>query len=205
MEFGAQATALLVIDMQNGFCSDDGSVNRIGLPAERLRSVIEPCVRLVQAAQAVGVPVIYTRFVYRPDFSDGGVLVKELLPALKTERALIKGSWDAEIVDQLRPAEQDFVIDKNRASGFYATGMEPVLRGLGIENLVVCGVTTNCCVETTVRDASQRDYRTFVVTDAVAEFDDERHRVALQSMAMLFADVVEVSDVLARWQGRVTV
>ncbi len=204
MEFGVLATALLVIDMQNGFCSDDGSVNRIGLPAERLRAVIKPCARLVQAAQAVGVPVIYTRFVFRPDFADGGVMVKELLPALETEHALTAGSWDAEIVDELQPEKEDFVVDKNRPSGFYATGMEPILKGLGIENLVVCGVTTNCCVETTVRDASQRDYRPFVVADAVAEFDDERHTVALQSMAMLFADVVEVNDVLERWQGQAT-
>ena len=202
MNFSAKATALLVIDMQNGFCSDDGSVKRIGLPAERLRSVIEPCVRLVQAAQAAGVPVIYTRYVYRPDFADGGLMVKEFMPALKTERALTAGSWDAEIVDELQPTEENFVIDKNRPSGFYATGMEPILKGLGIESLVVCGVTTNCCVETTVRDASQRDYRTFVVADAVAEFDDQRHEVALQSMAMLFADVVEVSDVLAIWQAQ---
>ncbi len=202
MNFSAKATALLVIDMQNGFCSDDGSVNRIGLPAVRLRSVVEPCVRLVQAAQAAGVPVIYTRYVYRPDFADGGLMVKEFMPALKTEHALTAGSWDAEIVDELQPTEEDFVIDKNRPSGFYATGMEPILRGLGIESLVVCGVTTNCCVETTVRDASQRDYRTFVVADAVAEFDDQRHEVALQSMAMLFADVVEVSKVLANWQAQ---
>jgi ureidoacrylate peracid hydrolase len=200
VEFGTQATALLVIDMQNGFCSDEGSVNRVGLPAARLRTVVDPCVRLVQAARSAGVAVIYTRFVYRPDFADGGVMVKELIPALQTENSLADGSWDAEIVDELQPLKEDFVINKNRPSGFYATGMEPVLKGLGVENLVVCGVTTNCCVETTVRDASQRDYHTFVVADAVAEFDDERHRVALQSMAMLFADVVEVSDVLERWQ-----
>jgi ureidoacrylate peracid hydrolase len=203
MKFGTQTTALLVIDMQNGFCSDEGSVNRIGLPVARLRTAIAPCVQLVEAAHAVRVPVIYTRYVYRPDFADGGLLVKELLPALRTERALIAGSWDAEIINELQPKEADFVIDKNRASGFYATGMEPILKGLGIENLVVCGVTTNCCVETTVRDASQRDYRTFVVSDAVAEFDDQRHQVALQSMGMLFADIVEVSDVLASWQGQV--
>lgn len=204
MEFSKKATALLVIDMQNGFCSDDGSVNRIGLSAERLRMVIEPCVRLVQAARSASVPVIFTRFVYRPDYADGGVMVKEFFPALETENALAAGSWDAEIVDELQSKADDFVVVKNRPSGFYATGMEPILNGLGIENLVVCGVTTNCCVETTVRDASQRDYHTFVVADAVAEFDEDRHRVALQSMEMLFADVVEVSDVLERWQMDVT-
>jgi ureidoacrylate peracid hydrolase len=202
MELKSQATALLVIDMQNGFCSDDGSVNRVGLPTQRLRTVIDPCVRLVEAARTADVPVIYTRYVYRADFADGGLMVHELLPALKTEKALIAGSWDAEIIDELQPKEKDFVIDKNRPSGFYATGMEPVLKGLELDSLVVCGVTTNCCVETTVRDASQRDYRCFVVADAVAEFDDQRHDAALQSMAMLFAAVVDVDDVTSCWRDR---
>ena len=75
------------------------------------------------------------------------------------------------------------------------------MKGLKVENLVVCGVTTNCCVETTVRDASQRDYRTFVVADAVAEYEDDRHEVALKSMGMLFAPVITSKDVAAAWTG----
>ena len=192
-------TVLLVVDMQNGFCHDDGAINRMGLPAARLRGAVEPCARLVAAARAARVPVLFTRYVYRPDYADGGLLVDELMPGLKTHEALRAGSWDAEVIDALAPEAGERVIDKNRPSAFFGTDLEATLKTLGTRNLVVCGVTTNCCVETTVRDASQRDIRTFVVRDAVAEYDDERHAVALKSMALLFAYVVGLDDVLTGW------
>ena len=201
MEIQRNATALLVVDMQNGFCRDDGSVNDIGLPAARLQPAIEPCVRLVAAARAAQVPIIYTRYVYRPDYTDGGVMVTELIPDLASGKCLRAGTWDVEVVDELAPQDGDYVIDKNRPSSFYATGLEPILTSLGVRDLVVCGVTTNCCVETTVRDASQRDYHTFVVSDAVAEYEQDRHDVALKSMGMLFARLVKVDDVLTAWQA----
>ena len=103
------------------------------------------------------------------------------------------------LIEHARPQPGERVIDKNRPSAFIATGLEAMLGRMAVRNLVVCGVTTNCCVETTVRDAAQRDFRTWVVEDAVAEFDDERHRMALQSMAMLFAEVVPLSAVAAAW------
>jgi ureidoacrylate peracid hydrolase len=193
--------ALMVIDMQNGFCSDDGSVNRIGLPAARLRPAIAPCARLIGLAREAGIPVIYTRYMYRPDYADGGLMASELIPDLKNGKTLMAGTWDVEVVDELKPEDGDFIVDKNRPSAFYATGLEPILKGLDVDNLVVCGVTTNCCVETTVRDASQRDYRTFVVSDAVAEYEDDRHEVALKSMGMLFAHVITSEDVAAGWSG----
>jgi ureidoacrylate peracid hydrolase len=200
MELGREHTALMVVDMQNGFCHDDGSVNKVGLPAARLQPAIEPCVRLIAAARLAGIPIIYTRYVYRPDYTDGGVMVHELIPDLKNGRCLMAGTWDVEVLDELAPVNADYIIDKNRPSAFFATGLEPVLKGLAISDLVVCGVTTNCCVETTVRDASQRDYRTFVVQDAVAEYEDDRHAVALKSMGMLFAKLVSVDDVLSAWR-----
>jgi ureidoacrylate peracid hydrolase len=193
-------TALMVIDMQNGFCSEDGSVNAIGLPAARLRTAVPGCERLIAAARKAKLPVIYTRYMYRPDYADGGIMANELIPDLK--KTLKAGTWDVEVVDELAAKEHDFIVDKNRPSAFYATNLEPMLKGLAIENLVVCGVTTNCCVETTVRDASQRDYRTFVVADAVAEYEDDRHEVALKSMGMLFAHIVSTDEVEQAWQAR---
>jgi ureidoacrylate peracid hydrolase len=200
MELTAENTALLVVDMQNGFCHDDGSVNQIGLPAARLQTAIEPCRQLIAAARGANIPIIYTRYVYRPDYTDGGVMVHELIPDLKNGHCLAAGTWDIEVLDELAPGDDDFIIDKNRPSAFFSAEMEPMLKRLGISDLVVCGVTTNCCVETTVRDASQRDYRTFVVEDAVAEYEDDRNDVALKSMGMLFAGLVTVDDVLDAWR-----
>ena len=201
MELTASGTALIVIDMQNSFCSDTGGCDKAGLPVENLKVAIDPCGRLIAAARKFAVPVIYTRYVLRADYADAGVIIHELSPHLKEVDALVENTWDIEVVDALRPADGDHVIDKNRPSAFYATAFEATLKELGVDSLVVCGVTTNCCVESTVRDASQRDYKTFVVEDAVAEFEEDRHRVALQSMDRLFADVVRIEDVLAAWCG----
>ena len=103
------------------------------------------------------------------------------------------------MVEALSPRPGDYVVDKNRPSSFYATGLEPILNGLDIDSLVICGVTTNCCVETTVRDASQRDYKTFVVADATGELEQERHDFAINTMAFLFAEVVTVDVALQFW------
>ena len=128
-------------------------------------------------------------------------MAHELVPDLKNGKTLISGTWDVEVIDELAPGDGDFMIDKNRPSAFFGTNLDANLKNLGIENLVVCGVTTNCCVETTVRDASQRDYRTFVVKDAVAEYEDDRQEIALRSMDMLFAYLVTTADVEGAWQS----
>jgi ureidoacrylate peracid hydrolase len=193
--------ALLIVDMQNGFCHADGSVGRGGISIDHCRAVVSPAASLLATARASGVPVIFTRFVYRADYADGGILVHELRPHLKDRRALVQGEWDAEIVDELRPQPGDFVVDKNRFSAFYGTSLESILRSLDIHTLVVCGVTTNMCVESTVRDAGQRDYRVYVVRDAVGELDPERHVHALRAMAFGFAYVVERDEVEAALRG----
>ena len=199
MELSRDRTALIVVDMQNSFCADDGGCGKLGLPIKNLQVAIQPCVRVVAAARSAGIPIIFTRYMFRPDYADGGILIKHLLPELKDAQALQAGTWDTEVVPELTPRDGDFIVDKNRPSAFYATSLETLLNGIDVDSLVVCGVTTNCCVETTVRDASQRDYKTFVVEDAVAELDEERNRVALQSMAMLFANLTTVADVEGAW------
>jgi ureidoacrylate peracid hydrolase len=198
---GSDQTALLVVDMQNGFCHPQGSFATLGLDVSMCNTAIAGCRRLVDAAHAAGVPVIYTRYVYRADYRDGGVLVQEIMPALGSSGSLAAGSWDAELVDELPAGTDDFVIDKNRYSAFYGTGLEPVLTSLKVRNLVICGVTTNMCVETTARDASQRDYRTFVVSDATGELDKARHDMALATLGFGFCAVVDSDTVLSAWSS----
>lgn len=200
MTLSRDGTALLVIDMQNGFLEPEGSMQKIGLPhAELLRS-IPGCVSLVDAARAAQVPVIYTRYVYMPDYSDAGILPTELVPAMKEVGSLTTGSWDAEIIDALAPLPGDVIIDKSRPSSFYGTRLEPLLTSLQIRSLVMCGVTTNICVETTARDAGQRDYRVHVISDATAEFEQARHDHALTTIGFTFGWVNTVAEVLDAWK-----
>ncbi len=201
MQLTANATALLVIDMQNSFCVEAGGCGKAGFPVARLRGAIAPCAELIALARRAKVPVIYSRYVFAAGYADGGLMLEELWPHLKAAGALLAGTRDIDIIDELTPRGGDIVIDKNRPSAFFRSGLDQTLERLQVRNVVVCGVTTNCCVETTVRDAAQRDYRTFVVQEAVAEFDDERHAVALKSMAQLFARVITIPDVAAAWRG----
>ena len=185
--------------MQNGFCKATGSVDRIGFDIGMLTAAIEPCRKAIALARAASVPVIFTRYVYRADFADGGLMVTTMMPQLKEQDALIAGSWDADIVEELAPQPTDFIVDKNRPSSFYATGLEPILSSLGIKALAVCGVTTNCCVESTVRDASQRDIMPFVIAEATGELDRERHDAALKTMGMLFGKLVTLDELAEAW------
>lgn len=200
MGTNADRTALLIVDMQNSFLDAKGSMTRIGMSCERLRPAIDGCVRLVCAARELSIPVIFTRYVYLPGYADGGLVTSELLPAMRDVDALIQGSWDADIIAELAPRTDEIVIDKSRPSSFYGTRLEPALTGLGVTSLVVAGVTTNVCVETTVRDAGQRDYRTTVARDATAEYDDRRHSVALETMGYLFGWVKTVDTIIAAWR-----
>jgi ureidoacrylate peracid hydrolase len=192
-------TALLVIDMQNGFCHPKGSFASLGLDVSMTNAAIAGCVELVDAARAAGVPIVFTRYVYRPDYRDGGVLVQEILPAMADVHSLEEGTWDGELVDELQPREDEFIIDKNRYSAFYGTRLEPILTSLGIRNLVICGVTTNMCVETTARDGSQRDYRVTVISDATGELEQARHDHALGTLGFGFGWVAPREDVIGEW------
>jgi ureidoacrylate peracid hydrolase len=202
-EIPSDGVALHLVDMQNGFCKPTGSFAKMtagrGLSIDLCEKAIGGCQRLLEAARLADIPVVFTRYVYHHDYVDGGVLL-EKYPEMKEIGSLAEGSWDAAIIDELAPRPTEFVIDKSRYSSFYGTRLEPILNGLGVTSLVVGGVTTNICVETTVRDASQRDYRVFVVSDATGELNQARHDNALEIMAYGFGWVVESDKVLAAWR-----
>ncbi|MSO64657.1 MAG: cysteine hydrolase [Alphaproteobacteria bacterium] len=192
--------ALIVVDMQNGFLEEKGSMARLGFPYQRLREAIPGCQRLIAAARKAGIPVFFTQYVYQSDFKDGGVLMDEIMPALKDVRLCAKGTWDADLAEGFKPYADETVIEKNRPSAFYSTQLDSILRAMRIENLVICGVTSNMCVETTVRDASQRDFRTFVAADAIAEVEEDRHRIALKTMGNFFGAALTVNEILDSWK-----
>lgn len=194
------STALIVVDMQNGFVSPQGSCGRTGFPIAAVEGVVAPCKAAIDAARRAGVPIVFTRYTYRADFRDGGFMLREKFPMLADAQALIAGSWDQAILEEMGVQPNDFIIDKNRPSSFLGTPLASYLKGLGVQEVVVCGVTTSCCVETTVRDASQLDFRTFVLTDAVAEWEEDRQNAALKTMGILFAHLLTTRELTAAWQ-----
>ena len=190
------ATALLLVDLQKAFCDDDGSMARQGRPIERMRAAAAASAKLVGAARLARIPVIWTRIAYRPDYLDGGRLLWDLRPNLRALGALKLGSPDVEISAVAGWSAGDILIDKCRYSALYATPLEAQLRALGTERVLVAGVTTSMCVESTVRDLAQRDYETIVVSEACGDFDEVRHAASLDAMAFGFAELVGLDGAL---------
>ncbi|MDQ0642688.1 cysteine hydrolase family protein [Microbacterium murale] len=198
----ASDVALSVIDMQNAFLREEYSLG-IAETQEPFAAALPGSVKLVEAARAAGVPVIYTRYAYLPGNED------QLDPAGRAEGTalsprLVAGTVDIEIVDELAPIDGEIVLDKSRPSAFYGTRLEPYLTARGIRSVVICGVTTNICVETTARDASQRGYKTYVIEDAVGEAELSRHWHALYTIEFIFGTVATVEDVQRSWDVPVT-
>jgi ureidoacrylate peracid hydrolase len=135
-------------------------------------------------------PVIWTRHVLRSDHADAGLLTTELRPRLGQIGALARGTADVEIPAEAGVEPSDFVLDKPRYSAFFGTSLDMLLAARGVRALMVGGVTTSMCVESSVRDAAQRDIRTFVVREAVADFDTARHAASLAAIAFGFARVI---------------
>jgi ureidoacrylate peracid hydrolase len=185
--------ALIVVDMQNGFCMAEGFMNKIGLDYVTSAEAVEPIARLVVAARSAGIPIVFTRYSLNEDYSDAGLLL-ERFPAIRDARGIVRGGWDADVVDELRPREGEIVLDKTRYSAFYATDLEERLQALGVDTVIVCGVTTNICVESTVRDAFFRDIRVVVPSDGTAAVTRELHEGALADFEYGFGDVTTVAE-----------
>jgi ureidoacrylate peracid hydrolase len=193
-------SAVLVIDMQNGFVHPDGSLPRMGLGLPGAPEAVARTAALIAEARAKSVPVLFTRHVYRDGMLDMPARMKELLAqsagdGSSTPTILARGSWDAEVIDDLKPEPGEVVIDKNRFDAFLYTDLEVQLRALGVTRLVVCGVVTNVCVESTVRSGQQRDFEIYVAADCTAA-QPEFHEPALAGMASVFGAVGPWSDAL---------
>ena len=195
--------ALLVIDMQNGFCHPEGSLPSLGLALAGADRAVERAAAAVTAARAEGLPVVFTRHVYRPGRADEGRNLHSAHPRLAEISSLAAGSWDAEVVDELGCGPDDLVVDKARFDAFLWTSLDPLLRGLGAEELVVCGVVTNICVESTVRAAYMRDYRVTLLGDACAAMTPRLHELGLEVMGECgFATVRTVAEVFGAETAR---
>ena len=181
------ATALVIIDMQRDFMKPGGFGETLGNDVSQLARAVEPIANLLTAARRMGMLVVHTREGHEPDLSDAPpAKVERGAPSLRIGdpgpmgRILIRGEPGHDIIPALYPVDGEVVIDKPGKGAFYATELGDVLDKYGIENLLVCGVTTEVCVNTTVREANDRGYRCVVISDGCASYFPEFHEMGLR-------------------------
>jgi nicotinamidase-related amidase len=186
---------LLVVDMQNGFCHPDGSFPRIGRGLEGAMDAVANAAVAVGQARAAGTPVVFTRHLYRPGRPDEGAALIRNSPELAGVSGLAAGTWDAEVCDELGCTPQDLVVDKVRFDAFQWTSLEPLLRGLGVTALMICGVVTNICVETTARSAFMRDFPVTLLADCCAAKTRRLHDLSVEVLSSYeLAEIANVTD-----------
>lgn len=181
VEIDLHRTAMIVVDMQNAYAKKGGMLDLgsgSGFDEERTKPVIEANQKLLPAARAAGVKIIYLQFGYKPDLSDAG---GPMSPNIKKQMALkmirerpevhdkliVEGTWGWQIIDELTPLAEDIVVKKSRYSGFAGTTLENQLLSMDIRHLLFTGVATNVCVESTAREAYFREFWPILIEDAM--------------------------------------
>jgi nicotinamidase-related amidase len=202
--FNPAQAALLIIDMQRDFLEPGGFGAALGNDVSRLRAAIGPTKILLQAARNFGLCVIHTREGHLPDRSDlpaakyrRGRFAPRIGDAGPMGRILIRGEAGHAIISELAPLAGETVIDKPGKGAFYATDLEAVLRDRGVSQVLVCGVTTEVCVFSTVREANDRGFDCLVLRDCTASYFPAFHEQSLRMIAAqdgIFGWVGESAD-----------
>ncbi|MFC6974759.1 cysteine hydrolase family protein [Halomicroarcula sp. GCM10025709] len=183
MQFDPADTALIVVDMQNGFCHPEGS-----LYAPDSEAAIEPVTDLIDRAGAAGAAVVLTRDVHPPEqFADAHYYDE----FERWGEHVVEGSWEADLVEALDPEAAELVVEKHTYDAFYETQLEGWLDAHGIDDLVICGTLANVCVLHTASSAGLRDFRPVLVEDAVGFIEQDHREYALEHADWLFGEVTD--------------
>ncbi|MDX1746198.1 MAG: isochorismatase family cysteine hydrolase [Halobacteriales archaeon] len=187
MEFDPERTAVVVVDMQNGFCHPDGSLYAPGSEA-----ATDPIAGLLEEGRAAKVSVIFTRDVHPPDQFADAYYYNEFA---RWGEHVLEGSWEAEIVDGLEVHENDHVVVKHTYDAFYQTDLEGHLDAHGIDDLLICGTLANVCVLHTAGSAGLRDYRPVLITDCIGFIEEGHREYAVEHADWLFGETVQSTDI----------
>ena len=192
-------TALLVVDMQNDFCAPGGYIDAVmGRDVGGSVPVAEAIAGLLETARGAGVPVIWVRAAYDPENLSAPMLTKIREMGLEHAVCCAAGSWGADWF-MIRPADGEPEIVKHRYSAFVGTPLEAMLRRRGVRTLVIAGVATNICIDSTLRDAFLRDYYVAVPAECVGSANRALHEATLQNVGFLFGDLTGGEEIARIW------
>ena len=193
-------TALLVIDLQVDFAAPEGAMAQSGADMKQVEAAQAKIAELVEAARTAAVPCVFTRAVTAPERqtpieAEGRGRHGEPAPTI-----CLAGSHGADFVSP-RPREDELVITKQRYSIFPGTGLAEALKSRGVDTLIFCGLTTECCVQSSAWDAFERDFHVFVAADAVAAYEPALHQAALRSLELSGAILAPAAAFAASWKN----
>ena len=188
--------ALIVVDMQNGFVSKGGSYDRLGMNTDGYRKIIPKIKELITFCRNNGIPIFFTEAVRESSGIDLLTKVHRLLPLSREERLkipiCIRGTWDGQTIDEIKPTEKDQVVIKRRDGAFQDTELRVWLQSEGINTLVFCGVDTSICVETSLREAFNIGYDVVLISDATASGIHKHYETTLERVRDYYGVVATV-------------
>lgn len=192
-------TALLLVDMQIDFVSPDGAMGQDGADLTMALAAVEKAAMLADAARSAGVPCLFARLITRAsDETDLSREWKERRGKEDETPLCREGTRGAEFAGP-QPLPDEAVFSKSRYDAFAGTGLDAHLRGLKRDTLVIAGLTTECCVDSTARDAFERDYHVFIASDAVAAYEQDLHDAALKALELNCAILASSAGIAAAW------
>jgi len=191
--------AVIVIDVQNGFVSKGGSYDMLGMNVPNYQKVIPKISQLITLCRSAGVPIFYTQAVRERSGIDLLTHTHKMLPKSREERIqkqpiCVRGTWDADIVDEIKPTADDHIVIKRRDSAFQDTEIGVWLKSLGVDTLIFCGIDTSICVEASLRDAFNNGYDVVLISDATASGNTKHFESTMEIVRDYYGLVMSIEE-----------
>jgi ureidoacrylate peracid hydrolase len=192
--------------MQNGFCSPGGSYERFGADINVYRSIIPNVKRIIDVCRELSIPIFYTQQVREASGVDllsrrHRIIPKGRIEFMEKITSCVRGTWDAEIIDELRPAKDDLIVEKRRDSAFQDTEFDLWLRSIGADTIIYTGIDTCICVENSLREGFNKGYDVILIEDATASSWQELHKATLEKVKGSFGIVLTTEQLVDMLQG----
>ncbi|MFQ6010667.1 MAG: cysteine hydrolase family protein [Nitrososphaerales archaeon] len=193
-------SAVIVVDMQNDFCSDKGALEKAGLDCAMEREMAPRLGKFLTAARKTGVNIIHVRNV-QSDWTLSPVWRRKM----RREEITLLGTWGAEAYEgqpELTSLKGEYVVQKHRYSGFVGTDLQLILKSLGVRTLILAGTHTNACVESTARDGFMLEFHIVFLTDCTSALSPQAHEASLRNIDRLFGDLADSNQVVKAWSAK---